>query len=268
MSKATKEAKIHTSWVNPNTAYDNAVNAFVYSVLSPERNDDFWTDFLSFEKRIAFFGRFNSTAELLLKLTSPGVPDIYQGSEIWDLRLVDPDNRHPVNYAIRTSILRELKKRIQSSREGEKLSGLKNLAAELVETSDDGRIKLYIMVRTLQFRRRYPEIFREGYYQPVESKGIKANHVCAYKRIVGLRSIVVAIPRLVVGLGNGTTKPPLGEDIWQNTRLILPNKRPGDQYRNVFTGEIITVEKGDNLNGLALGEVFGCFPVALLEAQE
>lgn len=264
MNKAIKEAKIHTSWINPNIAYDEAVQSFVNRVLNRERKDAFWKDFLAFQKRIEYFGRFNAIAQLLLKLTCPGVPDIYQGSELWNLRLVDPDNREPVDYESRVSLLQEFNTRLQIDRSTEE-SRLKNIATEMLELCHDGRIKLYVMMRTLRYRRGRPELFSNGTYNPLETKGVKADHCCAFSRTRGSHEIVVAVPRLIVGLTNKIEEAPLGEEIWQNTQLVLPDDRSGAQYRNIFTDEILTVEKIGDPAGFSLSAVFGCFPVALLE---
>ncbi len=265
MEKAIKEAKVHTSWVNPNRDYDEAVRDFVMNLLGRGPDDAFLSDFLSFQKRIACFGRFNAISQLLLKLTCPGIPDIYQGSELWDLRLVDPDNRQPVDYQSRISLLQDVKNRIQTKKGQEKQSQLKQFALELLEAGSDGRIKLYVIYRTLGFRCTQPELFSDGAYVPLEAKGTRSKHCTAFLREIGSRAVAVAVPRLVVGLTNGVAKAPLGEEVWQNTCLALPNSQPGDTYRNILTGEVLSVSRSEDLIGLSLSSVFGCFPAALLE---
>ncbi len=264
MDKAIKEAKVHTSWINPNRDYDEAVRNFVFNVLRWDKENVFLEDFLSFQKQIACFGRFNSISQLLLKLTCPGVADIYQGSEIWDMRLVDPDNRGLVDYQYRISLLADLKKRIQSLEAEEREAPLKEFALELLKTSGDNRLKLYILYRALGLRRNRPELFSEGVYLPLDAKGIRAVHCVAFSREFGPHAVIVAVPRLVAGLTNRVTKAPIGEGVWQDTWLALPNSRSGDRYLNVFTGEILTVAANQDLTGLPLSAVFGNFPLALL----
>jgi (1->4)-alpha-D-glucan 1-alpha-D-glucosylmutase len=268
MDKAIKEAKVHTSWINPNKDYDEAVRDFVFNILGRDKEDEFLNDFLAFQKRIAYFGEFNSISQLLLKLTCPGVPDIYQGSELWDFRLVDPDNREPVDFESRSLLLEDLKKRIQSEETSGKESSLKELALELLKTSRDSRLKLFVIYRTLGLRRDRPDLFSEGVYMPLEAKGVKEEHCVGFTREFGTRKAVVAVPRLVAGLTNRVARAPMGDEVWQNTWLQLPNSKPGDCYRNVFTNEILTVAKYEDLTGLSLAVVFGHFPVALLEGME
>src|SRR5690606_16526099 len=149
------------------------VQQFVYSILKDPKQSRFVGELRSFTRRVAFFGRINSLAQLLLKLTSPGVPDIYQGTELWTLDLVDPDNRRPVDFEVRRNFLADL----HSERQLE--PGLAPLASELLANSEDGRIKLYILNKTLEYRRDNRRLFTEGSYEPLESIGANADHVCA-----------------------------------------------------------------------------------------
>jgi (1->4)-alpha-D-glucan 1-alpha-D-glucosylmutase len=260
MHKATLEAKIHTSWVNPNEEYDAAVRNFVYRLLDTRIRNRFLEDFRPLQQRVAYFGPFNSLAQVLLKLTSPGVPDIYQGTELWDFSLVDPDNRRPVDYQRRRALLKDLQDRI--ARSGQNLIPLVN---ELLENSQDGRIKLYLISQTLNFRRLRKQLFSEGTYLPLEGSGEKKDHLCSFARTRGNEAILVVAPRLVVGLSGGFEKPPLGEDLWKDTWLNLPPELAGQPYRNLFTGERPFVEDGGNLTRLSLATIFSYFPVALLE---
>jgi (1->4)-alpha-D-glucan 1-alpha-D-glucosylmutase len=269
MHKAIKEAKVHTSWVNPNRDYDDAVEEFVMNVLRTDRQDGFWEDFGSFQKRISFYGKYNSLSQLLLKLTSPGIPDTYQGSELWDLRLVDPDNRRPVDYGIRIAYLEDLKARIgRQENEGTPASAWISLAKELLKTSDDGRIKLYTLYRTLLFRQSDPDLFTVGEYLPLDAAGIKKENICSFGRRMGSHIVLVAVPRLPVGLTDGIEREPLGEIVWQGTWLILPKEWSNHRYRNLFTGEVLSVGKRPEYALLPLSAVFQCFPVALLERLE
>jgi (1->4)-alpha-D-glucan 1-alpha-D-glucosylmutase len=262
MRKATLEAKVHTSWVNPNEEYDEAVKNFVLKLLEPRGKNRFLSDLQAFQRRVAFFGRWNSLSQVLLKLTCPGVPDIYQGTELWDLSLVDPDNRRPVDYEQRQSLLSGLKERIEKS--GENLGFL---ARELLESSRDGRVKLYLIWRTLQARRGAPNIFSEGSYLPLKAEGDKKDHLFAFARTLGEDSILVGVPRLIVGLLEGREEPPLGEAPWKDTRIRVPEEWVGRKFRNLFTGEELGVRKGERGAGFSLADLFRDFPVALLESK-
>ncbi len=260
MRKATLEAKVHTSWINPNEEYDLAVKNFVHRLLDDGGKNRFLGDLQAFSRRVAFFGQWNSLSQVLLKLACPGVPDFYQGTELWDLSLVDPDNRRPVDYPKRRAMLVDMKKRMESSGRD-----LVPLARELLETSWDGRIKLYLIWRTLQFRRRAPLLFSGGSYVPLEGRGEKEAHLVAFARTFGEDSIVVGVPRLVVGLLGGKEDPPLGEAAWKDTRLRVPEGWVGRRYGNLFTGEELAVQNGAEGAGVFLRDLFGNFPVALLE---
>jgi (1->4)-alpha-D-glucan 1-alpha-D-glucosylmutase len=260
MHKATKEAKVHTSWVNPNADYDAAIGDFVARVI-PDRGDDpFLADLGGFQERIAVFGEFNALAQALLKLTCPGVPDFYQGTELWDLNLVDPDNRRPVDYHRRRALLAELSDRIE--RAGDDLTPLTD---ELLAKSGDGRIKLYLIHRSLRFRRDHEPLLTHGSYVPLEAAGAQAEHVCAFERSHNDQAILVVVPRLVVGLTGGVAHPPLGVPVWDDTRLILPAGPMGRAFRNVFTGEVLQPggQQGDLT--IPLASILKQFPVALLE---
>ena len=187
------------------------------------------------------------------------MPDIYQGTELWDFSLVDPDNRRPVDYDARRAILADLKGRADCPD-----CGLA-LAHELLETSDDGRIKLFLTARTLDFRRAHDRLFTDGDYVPLETQGAKAAHVCAYARTVGDEVALIVVPRLIVGLTDGEERPPLGADTWGDTWLALPADHAGRRYRNHFTGEELTATECDGAVGLPLAAICAHFPVALLE---
>ncbi len=260
MRKATKEAKVHTSWVNPNQEYDDAMGQFVARVLADSATDPFLQDLLVYQQKLAYFGYFNSLSQVLLKLTCPGVPDLYQGSEMWNLSLVDPDNRRPVDYKRRSRVLNELRERIDA------LGGdLRPLAAELLATMPDGRIKLYLIYQSLQFRRARVRLFTEGAYVPLEVSGSKRDHVCAFARSINHETILVVVPRLVARLANAIEQPPMGAEVWKTTRLALPAALANHSYRNILTGEVLTTDNQNGSSGLWLSELLGSFPVALLE---
>ena len=176
MLKALHEAKVHTSWINPNKAYDDAVAGVRRPHPRRERSEPFLEDFREFQQRISHYGLFNSLSQTLLKLASPGVPDTYQGTELWDFSLVDPDNRRPVDYDRRREMLAELQ--ASESAGGD----LRELARELVAAKEDGRIKLYVTHLTLQCRRENPGLFTDGAYVPLEAEGPRKDHVFGFAR--------------------------------------------------------------------------------------
>lgn len=258
MLKAVKEAKAHSSWTKPNEEYHRAVVEFVDKLLDSEKNR-FLEEFLPFQQRIAHFGLLNSLSQTLLKLTSPGVPDIYQGNEIWDFSLVDPDNRRPVDYSHREALLRDLQ-------------GLVNVPDEevaprvrdLLDTLEDGRVKLYITWKTLALRRERPELFREGDYLPLPVGGTKGDHVCVFARRYEDQQALVVVPRLYVGLVEGQDREqPLGKSVWKDTFLELPESRNAS-YVNILTQEIMTPQGGEAVATVMLADVLRYFPVALL----
>jgi (1->4)-alpha-D-glucan 1-alpha-D-glucosylmutase len=261
MHKATKEAKVHTSWVNANHAYDTAVRDFVIRTMTPdERSETFLKDLRDFVEKVAYYGRFNALTQTLLKLTAPGVPDIYQGTELWDLSLVDPDNRRPVDYTLRRDLLDELKQRI--ARNGDTLIPLTRY---LLDTSHTGQIKLYLISRVLGFRRDHPNLFASGSYHPLEAAADQHDHVCAFARTFEEETMLVVAPRLMVQLTGDVERPPMGEAVWGNTYLILPEETVGQRYRHHLTGEVLAVERFGGSPGLRLAEICRSFPVAVLE---
>ncbi len=255
VQKALHEAKVHTSWINPNPTYDDGVKQFIKRILDARHGKRFLEDLRLFQRRISHCGMFNSLAQTLLKIASPGVPDVYQGTELWDFSLVDPDNRRPVDYERRRHLLDELKERSA-------VGPVPELVRELVERKDDGRIKLYVVWRALQFRRDHPGLFAAGEYVPLDAQGSRRESVCAVLRRHGGESAVVVAPRLVTRLLATGDEVPLEEAIWQDTGLPLPAEAPR-RWRNVFTDEVLTVGP----NGLRLAEVFSHCPVALLRAD-
>ncbi len=273
MRKATKEAKVHTSWINPHKDYDDAVRRFVARLL-PDAGltgaDPFLEDFLGLQRRVAFFGYFNSLSQLLLKLTCPGVPDVYQGTELWDFSLVDPDNRRPVDFRARREILAALQARVAQAGDGS-VGGetppnprLTPLTDELLANVSDGRIKAYVLCQTLAARRAHEALFNRGAYLPVEATGAKRDHVCAFARLLDDQGVLVIVPRLVVQLAEEAERPPTGPDVWRQTRLLLPLHLGSRPYQNVFTGEILDPDSYRGAPGPLLSDILGRFPVALL----
>ena len=263
MEKATREAKVHTSWINPNREYDAAMRLFVDRLLLDDLADPFLIDLQAFHQRMVPHGMWNSLSQTVLKLTCPGVPDTFQGCELWDLSLVDPDNRRPVDYATRRTILEALQRQIDKGGEN-----LLFLTRELLRLGADGRIKLFIIHRLLHLRQRLPDLFNQGAYHPLEATGTRADHVCAFGRYTTSQSILVAVPRLPFTLLQGQAQPPLGENVWADTDLLLNMEHSTGSYRNLFTGEIITSETGTGSPALRLATLLRHFPVAVLERLE
>jgi (1->4)-alpha-D-glucan 1-alpha-D-glucosylmutase len=223
--KAAREAKAQSSWLTPNEDYEQALQDFASAILE---HQPFLEPFRRFQQRVAFHGFLNSLAQVVLKITSPGLPDFYQGSELWDFSLVDPDNRRPVDYDKRAAFLRDLP-----------------APAALLDHWTDGRIKLFVTARTLATRARHLDAFR-GTYRAIETGTPNA---LAFTRA---DDILVVIPRLTTQLVQPPHLP-VG-DVWGQHALSL-----GGRWRNVFTDEVIEGER------LALKEVFATFPVAILE---
>jgi (1->4)-alpha-D-glucan 1-alpha-D-glucosylmutase len=255
MLKAAREAQVHTSWVNPDPAYEEALQRFVRAALDTSRPNPFLEDFATLREMVAHAGTFNALAQQLLKLTAPGVPDIYQGTELWDQSLVDPDNRRPVDYRQRTRLLRGLQRRHPGHR----------LAADLLATKADGRVKLYLTARALACRAAYPDLFARGDYIPLAAAGAAADHVVAFARRDAGNEFIVVVPRLVVGLTGKELVDPIGPEVWGDTGLLLPDAEPGTRYRDVFSGETIRAAASDDRIMLPLAEVFAVLPFALLE---
>ena len=254
MQKAIKEAKVHTSWVNPNDAYDQALENFVGKVLRQGADDGFVSDFAQFQKRIAYAGMLNSLSQTLLKITAPGVPDFYQGTELWDLSLVDPDNRRPVDYGKRREWLGEIKRRESEDRP--------ELLRDLLAHWQDGKLKLYLIYKALNFRRAHHAHFQGGNYLPLTASGKLKEHVCAFARRQDFDWTVVVAPRLLASLA-AHEQAPLGQRVWGDSALLLPDEAP-ERWRQLFTGESLTTKHSGTRRILLLREIFEAFPVALL----
>jgi (1->4)-alpha-D-glucan 1-alpha-D-glucosylmutase len=254
MAKSIHEAKVHSSWQNPDPDYDKAIEQFVTAVLDPETNPVFLDDFLEFQRFASHHGMLGSLSQTLLKLTSPGVPDTYQGTEIWDFSLVDPDNRRPVDYELRRALLASLISDSASPLE---------LAANLIKNPADGRIKLYVHYRALAARREMPELFSSGLYQPAPTRGQHQESLFGFLRNDGAHTAVIAVPRLTTRLVE-PGQMPMGPEVWKNTELELSGVSPGVVFHNVFTGEEIKASARQGTTVLPAGELFAAFPVALL----
>jgi (1->4)-alpha-D-glucan 1-alpha-D-glucosylmutase len=255
MAKAVHEAKANLSWISDDPAYVEALRQFVEKILlpgTPTRPNAFMEQMRTFMPAIAFFGAMNSLAQRVLMLTSPGNPDIYQGTEIWDLSLVDPDNRRPVDYALRQRLLTELDHRAEAG-------NLPALCAELLNTYQDGRIKMWTTMQALRLRRDRRDLFHLGRYRALHAIGPRQQHLVAFAREHNNQVAIVAAPRLSYTLAGGATRPPLA-GLWETTELPVP-PRTAEFLENIFTGERVRVSAQRTL---LCSEVFAHFPVALL----
>ena len=228
LEKAAREAKTHTSWIAPNPEYEEGLLAFADALLSDPK---FCADLTRFQKPVAFYGFLNALAQVVLKATAPGTPDFYQGSELWDFSLVDPDNRRPVDYQHRAAMLKKLK----------------TVSVEtLLRRWHDGRIKMFVTWKLLELRARHADLFRDGNYEPLDA----GPNICAFARRYKNDAMLVAVPRLLASI----VKPgifPIG-DVWGDASLGV-----SDRWRDLFTG--------DEHEGTEVQKVFARFPVAVLQ---
>lgn len=261
MIKALHEAKVHSSWINPNAEYDNAVCAFVKRILDPGTGREFRDDFQVFQRRISHFGMFNALAQTLVKLAAPGVPDVYQGTELWDFSLVDPDNRRAVDFSRRQRLLKELQQTAKTAG-----SDLRKLARELVAHKEDGRIKLYLLWRTLNFRRQQPQLFGEGEYVEIEVAGAHAENLFAFGRRDAENAALICVPRLLSRLDVAPMPDTWNSSAFADTHLRLPNALLGHRWVNLFTGEALGVNMEKDHGALNPQQLLANFPVCLLHS--
>jgi (1->4)-alpha-D-glucan 1-alpha-D-glucosylmutase len=260
MLKAVREAKVNTSWINPNLPYEENLMKFIDALLSPSSSNYFLIDFENFQKKVSAFGMLNSLSQTLLKMTCPGIPDSYQGTELWDFSLVDPDNRRPVDFEIRSKRLAELKKKIETA-----ASSLPEFARDLVGEWRNGSIKLYVTFKALHFRRENRLLFQEGSYIPLVGSGNLKEHLCAFARRRGEEVVLVAAPRFLTRLVKNLDEMPFGESVWADLYILIPAEITGKNFRNIFTGETLQRIEKNGEGALLLREVFSNFPVAVLE---
>jgi (1->4)-alpha-D-glucan 1-alpha-D-glucosylmutase len=249
MLKSVREAKLHTAWLRPDSAYEEGFLAFVEKVLEPSESNQFMKEFLPFQKWVAGYGIFNSLSQVLLKYTAPGVPDTYQGTEFWDLSMVDPDNRRPVDYEQRISSLKDIKEKAQTD-------SLK-LIDELFSSKEDGRIKLFLTHKVLQARKENLEVFQKGDYLPVEVVGKFKDHIVAFARSFGDTTAIAIAPRFFTTLVQ-PGEYPLGEQVWADTQLQLP-QGSSSTWRDAIADQTIS-----GSGAIAIGQILQHFPVALL----
>ncbi|HKX30956.1 MAG TPA: malto-oligosyltrehalose synthase [Blastocatellia bacterium] len=254
--KAVLEAKVHSSWISPEEEYERGIRQFIRSILTPTPDNQFMIEMIEFCRPIARAGMFNSLSQLLLKITSPGAPDFYQGMELWNQSLVDPDNRRPVDFELRLALLNQIREAEQGD--------LRALLDHMMQHPEDGRIKMFLTRRALQFRRAHHDLFMNGEYQPLSVTGRLKNHVLAFARITPTDSVIIAAARFFTSLGV-PERLPIGQEVWEEAAITLDKRLIRGSYRNVLTGEVLTLDPKTTRGRLALAEVFARLPVAMLE---
>ncbi len=245
MVKSIREAKLHSTWASPNTAYEDAMQGFVRDALDVSRPNAFLSAFLPFQERVARLGVRNSLVQTALKLTVPGMPDIYQGAELWDLSLVDPDNRRPVDYGRRIELLEETAALLERDRCTAML--------DMLENWPDGRVKLAVIASLLAYRRDNPMLFARGGYESLISTGSRADQICAFARCHEEDALVVAAGRFPVRCE--------AEPDWTGTEIPWPQAAGGEtHWRDLFSGRVIE-RRGEGIRAAA---VLGDMPVVVL----
>jgi (1->4)-alpha-D-glucan 1-alpha-D-glucosylmutase len=266
MLKAIKEGKRRTSWLYENTEYEEGVKHFVQAALAGDRASVFLSSFVSFQRRLAWFGMLGSLSELVLRLGSPGVPDVYQGSELWNLALVDPDNRQPVDFELRHGLLGEMLPSIEAAERAREMAPSAALGESLgamLGSWPDGRVKLFTLATALRLRRAYPDLFLRGDYEPLGSD-LDDPHLVGFTRRAGDQELVVLVPRFVATLLRGSPHAPLGMDRWRTASVRLPSRLADASLVNVFTGERIEPVVYRDVPWLLAGSAFQSWPVAML----
>jgi (1->4)-alpha-D-glucan 1-alpha-D-glucosylmutase len=244
--KSLREAKRHSGWAAPNEAYEAACKDFLTQLLDPERASRGVFDLAAFAARIAPAGAVNGIAQTLLRLITPGVPDLYQGAEFWDLSLVDPDNRRPVDYPARAAALDAA------------LSPI-----DLLPAWRDGRVKQAVIARALDYRRRAPGLFLSGSHQLLKVEGERADHIIASARIHEGRASVAIVTRFAARFLGPEDLPLISAEDWAGTAIILPRSLSSRGMTDVFGGP----GHSGNSGRVAVADVLGGFPAALLEAR-
>ena len=263
MLKSVKEAKRHTSWLTPNDEYEAAVARFVEGVLTGPGGARFLPAFTSFAARVAQAGMVNGLSQLVLKLGSPGVPDFYQGSELWDLSLVDPDNRRPIDFDHRRRLLAALDAGLS-----EPLASRAAAVSDMVGNWRDGRVKMLLTTLGLRLRKEWPEVFTTGRYLPLVTDVTVSAGLVAFARIHEDRAALFIAPRFTSQLTPGVVDVPLGGEAWKTTRIILPPELRGRTFQHHLTGaEILPTAAGGD-EWIFAGQVFETIPVGILRTTD
>ncbi len=250
--KVVREAKVHTAWVKPDEIYENAFLGFIDNILTESDSNLFLDDILEFHRYTSFYGMFNSLSQAIIKMTAPGVPDFYQGTELWDFSLVDPDNRRPVDYQFREDLLKEI-----NEKESEEVDFLFEY---LFSTMRLGAVKLFVISKILNLRRENRELFEAGKYLKLKTTGIYKNSIIAFARQLGDEAVVVVVPRFLTGI-IAPGKLPLGVKIWKDTGVKTPF--PVSNIKNLLSGEFFA-----GSNEIEVGNIMEKFPAAVLMCEK
>lgn len=251
LQKVLREAKVHSNWSEPDEAYENDVLEFIEDIL---KNEKFRNSFDAFQQKITAFGALKSLGQLLLKITVPGAPDIYQGTELWDLSYVDPDNRRPVNYNLLKSYLSEF--------ENYNSSNLNKKINQLKREISNGKLKMYSLYKALIERRRNEELIENGEYIPLKISGKAAENFIAFARRLGDDWVIITVPALVTEIFD-FEKFSLKENALEDLQLSLPKDAP-KEWENIFMNEKISTSEGK----IQLSEPFSRFPIAFLKMKK
>jgi (1->4)-alpha-D-glucan 1-alpha-D-glucosylmutase len=246
MIKSVREARLHTNWAFPDAAYEQSVIALVDAALIGNRSGPFQSAFLPLARRVAESGMHNSLVQIVIALTAPGVPDLYNGAELWDLSMVDPDNRRPVDYALRGRMLAQLTEELGADRAG--------CMHRLLCDWHDGCVKLATIMSLLEHRRAQGELYERGDYQPLQISGARADELCAYARSTGEQLLLVAVARFP------RRRQAQGFD--EATAVELPPSLQRPRWRELLTG-VSHTPRGERLSAAAL---FKLLPAAVLVA--
>ncbi|OFV94302.1 MAG: malto-oligosyltrehalose synthase [Acidobacteria bacterium RIFCSPLOWO2_12_FULL_54_10] len=263
MQKAIKEKKLYTSWIRPSEEYDSAMASFVRHALTGSGSKRFLRLFLPFHRRIAWLGMLNSLAQVVLKLSSPGVPDFFQGTELWDLSFVDPDNRRPVDFGRRRCLLEKMEPLLGSSCPDAATAAVEEMLARW----QDGRIKLYLTAAGLRLRRKMAALFLEGNYLPLSVAGQNQEHVVAFARNLGAQSIIAVVPRLVARLTGESSLLPVGQEVWKETTIALPAELTEHVYQNVLTHIPVLPAGPSHRYQIPVAAALNVCPVAILRGE-
>jgi len=260
--KATREAMVHTRWTRPNQDHEEALRNFVAKILSAE-NEEFLREFRPFQKKLAYYGMINSVAQVLMKVGAPGVADFYQGSELWDFRLVDPDNRGVVDFAARMELLKRIRQEQSVDRE--------KLVRDLMEHWFDGRLKLFLIQKAVCWRREHAQLFHEGEFLPLETRGPRAENIVAFLRRHNNECALIAVPRWISqlsgGLARGQRDTPWNTLTWKDTEVFLPSDTPLG-WKSILSETSIEAEAGAGRLAVKADLLFADFPIAFMHAGE
>ncbi|MDG5815960.1 malto-oligosyltrehalose synthase [Chitinispirillales bacterium ANBcel5] len=249
--KAAREAKVHTEWIKPDEEFENILRDFINSVLDRQLNKSFFDIFIPFQEKIAWYGVRNSLSQLILKCCSPGVPDLYQGTELWDLNLVDPDNRRPVDYDLRSSMLSDIA--IMEEQD------YCDFLTKSLSHPENGAVKLFLLHQLLKLRNSCPTLFECGSYAPLRIEGEHKNHLVAFSRHHNDQYLIAVVPRLLTNVYQQNSSLSNSDQVWSTTAVEVPASFP-NHFKNVLTGKSVDVVGADS----TVGELFKDFPGAVL----